>query len=97
MTVAMKRDYYEEKVNELLQDRDTYVPRTNDTSKQTAKKVVKLIKNWESSKHINDHTAKCLKVSHAIPSLKICLHEYFCYKISILLQSIKFTCSTVFI
>ena len=32
------------------------------------KKVVKLVKNWESNKYINDQTAKSLKVSHAIPS-----------------------------
>ena len=38
VTVAMKRDEYDNKVNELLQDRDTYLPRSDDKVKKLYKK-----------------------------------------------------------
>ena len=64
----MKRTHYDEKINTLLQESDTYLLRAKDTTKKIQNKVSSLVKKWEQNNYVNEFTAKDLRVSNAFPS-----------------------------
>ena len=64
----MTRTDYNDKVNNLLQDVNTYLVRPKDTTTKIQNKVNSLVKKWEKNKLINNLLAKDLKSSNAVPS-----------------------------
>ena len=67
-TVALTPTDYNEKVETLLHDVNTYQVRPKDTTMKIQNKLNGLVKKWENKKFINNLLAKDLKTSNAVPS-----------------------------
>ena len=63
VTVAMDRDAYRDKMTELLEDSDTYVPIKRDPIKKLTSALRSMLTGWKTRGHIKDSEYKALYCS----------------------------------
>ncbi|XP_055591284.1 uncharacterized protein LOC129743324 [Uranotaenia lowii] len=65
--VVMKTEDYKSKINDLVNDSETYIELPKDPTAKTLKRINALIDNWVSNKYIEQPVGRKLKLFHCNP------------------------------